>query len=96
MKTLNIRGSVAGVGADVLTVRSHDQGDLRLQVSESTAVNLDGQTVGLVSTAQGILACLSAGVRGSMVDKAARTIEALQNSGVDKYDIPAFLRKQAD
>jgi cell division protein FtsZ len=24
------------------------------------------------------------------------TIEALQNSGVDKYDIPAFLRKQAD
>src|SRR6266446_6432426 len=26
----------------------------------------------------------------------ASTIEALQNSGVDKYDIPAFLRKQAD
>jgi len=24
------------------------------------------------------------------------TVEALQNSGVDKYDIPAFLRKQAD
>ncbi|MBI4293953.1 MAG: cell division protein FtsZ [Betaproteobacteria bacterium] len=24
------------------------------------------------------------------------TIEALQNNGVDKYDIPAFLRKQAD
>jgi len=23
-------------------------------------------------------------------------IEALQASGVDKYDIPAFLRKQAD
>ena len=41
---------------------------------------LDGQTVGLLSTAQGILACLSAGVRGSMVDKAARTIEALQNA----------------
>lgn len=41
---------------------------------------LDGQTVGLVSTAQGILACLNAGVRGSMVDKAVRTIEALQNA----------------
>jgi hypothetical protein len=25
-----------------------------------------------------------------------RKVEALQNSGVDKYDIPAFLRKQAD
>jgi len=28
-------------------------------------------------------------------NRAAR-VEALQNSGVDKYDIPAFLRKQAD
>ena len=26
----------------------------------------------------------------------ASTIEALAQSGVDKYDIPAFLRKQAD
>jgi cell division protein FtsZ len=26
----------------------------------------------------------------------ATTVEALQQSGVDKYDIPAFLRKQAD
>ena len=26
----------------------------------------------------------------------ASTIEALQNSGMDKLDIPAFLRKQAD
>ncbi|MGA8052352.1 MAG: cell division protein FtsZ, partial [Burkholderiales bacterium] len=24
------------------------------------------------------------------------TVEALQKTGVDKYDIPAFLRKQAD
>ena len=28
-------------------------------------------------------------------DRAAH-VEALQASGVDKYDIPAFLRKQAD
>ncbi len=28
-------------------------------------------------------------------DRAAQ-VEALQQSGVDKYDIPAFLRKQAD
>src|SRR5256885_14005389 len=26
----------------------------------------------------------------------AATVEALQQSGVDQYDIPAFLRKQAD
>ena len=26
----------------------------------------------------------------------ASTVEALQQSGVDKYDIPAFLRRQAD
>ena len=26
----------------------------------------------------------------------SQTVEALANSGVDKYDIPAFLRKQAD
>ncbi|MDQ5848499.1 MAG: cell division protein FtsZ, partial [Pseudomonadota bacterium] len=26
----------------------------------------------------------------------ASTVEALRESGVDKYDIPAFLRKQAD
>ncbi|MEH1166886.1 prenyltransferase/squalene oxidase repeat-containing protein [Micromonospora sp. CPCC 205539] len=40
---------------------------------------LDGQTVGLLSTAQGILAYLNVGIRGAMVDKAAQTIEALQN-----------------
>jgi len=28
-------------------------------------------------------------------DRAAQ-VEALANSGVEKYDIPAFLRKQAD
>lgn len=45
MKTRNIRGAIAAVDANALTVRSDDQGDLRLQVSESTAVNLDGQAV---------------------------------------------------
>jgi hypothetical protein len=45
MKTRNIRGAVAAVGANSLTVRSDDQGDLQMRVSESTAVNLDGQAV---------------------------------------------------
>ncbi|MSQ70412.1 MAG: cell division protein FtsZ [Betaproteobacteria bacterium] len=38
---------------------------------------------------------LSGVIRSSRRDRAS-TIEALANSGVDKYDIPAFLRKQAD
>lgn len=32
----------------------------------------------------------------AVVRKRNVTVEALQNSGVDRYDIPAFLRKQAD
>jgi len=43
MKTRNIRGAVAAVSSSALTVRSSDQGDVRLQLSDSTAVNLDGR-----------------------------------------------------
>jgi hypothetical protein len=43
MKTRNIRGAVAAVSPGALTVRSDDQGDVRLRVSDSTAVNLDGR-----------------------------------------------------
>ena len=32
----------------------------------------------------------------AVVRKRNVTVEALANSGVDRYDIPAFLRKQAD
>jgi len=32
----------------------------------------------------------------AVVRKGRATVEALANSGVDRYDIPAFLRKQAD
>ncbi|MBI2317198.1 MAG: cell division protein FtsZ, partial [Betaproteobacteria bacterium] len=32
----------------------------------------------------------------AIIRRRSNTIEALQNNGVDKYDIPAFLRKQAD
>lgn len=42
-KTRNVSGSVAGVSASALTVRSADQGDVRLQVSDSTSVSLDGR-----------------------------------------------------
>jgi hypothetical protein len=47
MQTRNIRGAVAAVSASSLTVRSGDQGDVRLQVNDSTAVNLDGRTASI-------------------------------------------------
>ncbi len=47
MQTRNIRGAVAAVSPTFLTVRSGDQGDVRLQVNDSTAVNLDGRTASI-------------------------------------------------
>ena len=47
MQTRSVRGAVAAVGPGFLTVRSGDQGDVRLQVSDSTAVNLDGKTASI-------------------------------------------------
>ncbi len=35
-------------------------------------------------------------VRNGRSSRSSTTVEALANSGVDRYDIPAFLRKQAD
>jgi len=46
-QTQNIRGVVASVGSGDLTVRSDDRGDVRLQVSDTTAVNLDGRTASM-------------------------------------------------
>jgi hypothetical protein len=37
-----------------------------------------------------------AGVIKSNREQRRSAAEALSNSGVDKYDIPAFLRRQAD
>jgi len=53
MNTQNIRGAAVAVGSDGLTVRSDDQGDLQLRVSESTAVNLDGRAVTMKEIKEG-------------------------------------------
>jgi hypothetical protein len=53
MKTRNVRGAVAGVSASALTVRSEDQGDVRLQISDSTAVNLDGRVATIKEVREG-------------------------------------------
>ena len=53
MTTKDIRGAAVAVGSDGLTVRSDEQGDLQLRVSESTAVNLDGQAVTMKEIKEG-------------------------------------------
>lgn len=47
MQTRNVRGAVTAVSSDGLTVRSDALGDVRLQVNDSTAVNLDGRTASI-------------------------------------------------
>jgi len=47
MQTRTIRGAVAAMSPGSLTVRSEDRGDVRLQVSESTAIKLDGRTASM-------------------------------------------------
>jgi hypothetical protein len=43
MRTQKVSGSVAAVGSNDLTIRSADRGDVKLELSTSTAVDLDGR-----------------------------------------------------
>jgi hypothetical protein len=47
MQTRNVRGTVAAVTPSSLTVRSDEQGDVLLHLSDTTAVNLDGRTASM-------------------------------------------------
>ena len=87
--TDNLRVTVVatGLGAPLMA----RQGKPQLVVSQKTGTDdqpLAGQ--GAVDYQQ--LDSVPAVIRRNR----ASTVEALQQSGVDKYDIPAFLRKQAD
>jgi len=87
--TDNLRVTVVatGLGAPLMA----RQGKPQLVVSQKTGTDdqpLAGQ--GAVDYQQ--LDAVPAVIRRNR----ASTVEALQQSGVDKYDIPAFLRKQAD
>ena len=86
---LRVTVIATGLGAPV-AVR---QGKPQLVVSQKTGT--DNQPVAAPGAAvdYGAIADTPAVFRRR--DRAAQ-VEALQNSGVDKYDIPAFLRKQAD
>jgi len=65
----------------------------QLVVSQKTGT--DNQPVGMPGAAPDYNAMAETPAVFRKRDRAAQ-VEALANSGVDKYDIPAFLRKQAD
>jgi cell division protein FtsZ len=85
----NLRVTVVatGLGAPLMA----RQGKPQLVVSQKTGTDDQPmQSPGAVDYQQ--LDSVPAVIRRNR----ASTVEALQQSGVDKYDIPAFLRKQAD
>jgi len=87
--TDNLRVTVVatGLGAPLMA----RQGKPQLVVSQKTGT--DDQPVGAPGAVDyQHLDSVPAVIRRNR----ASTVEALQQSGVDKYDIPAFLRKQAD
>jgi len=45
MQTHKVSGSVAAMGSNDLTIRSADRGDVKLELSTSTAVDPDGRPV---------------------------------------------------
>jgi cell division protein FtsZ len=69
------------------------QGKPQLVVSQKTGTDNQPVAAAVAAVDYGAIAETPAVFRKR--DRAAQ-VEALQNSGVDKYDIPAFLRKQAD
>jgi cell division protein FtsZ len=86
----NLRVTVVATGLGLAVAR---QPKPQLVVSQRTGTD----NVPLVSSPPGAvdygqLDAVPAVIRRNR----ASTVEALQQSGVDKYDIPAFLRKQAD
>ena len=87
---LRVTVIATGLGAPVTAVR---QGKPQLVVSQKTGT--DNQPLSAPGTAVDYGAISETPAVFRKRDRAAQ-VEALQNSGVDKYDIPAFLRKQAD
>ena len=83
---LRVTVVATGLGAPVLA----RQGKPQLVVSQKTGT--DDQPLGHGPVDYQQLDSVPAVIRRNR----ASTVEALQQSGVDKYDIPAFLRKQAD
>ncbi len=86
---LRVTVIATGLGAPVAA----RQGKPQLVVSQKTGTDNQPVTAPGPAVDYGAISDTPAVFRRR--DRAAQ-VEALQNSGVDKYDIPAFLRKQAD
>jgi len=87
---LRVTVIATGLGAPAAAAR---QGKPQLVVSQKTGTDNQPLSVPGTTVDYGAISETPAVFRKR--DRAAQ-VEALQNSGVDKYDIPAFLRKQAD
>ena len=87
---LRVTVIATGLGMPAALAR---QGKPQLVVSQKTGT--DNQSVAAAPGAVDYGAIAETPAVFRKRDRAAQ-VEALQNSGVDKYDIPAFLRKQAD
>ena len=86
---LRVTVVATGLGQPIAVRQSKPQ----LVVSQKTGT--DNQPVAMTGTAPDYNAMSETPAVFRKRDRAAQ-VEALANSGVDKYDIPAFLRKQAD
>ena len=87
---LRVTVIATGLGMPAALAR---QGKPQLVVSQKTGTDNQPVAAPVGAVDYGAIAETPAVFRKR--DRAAQ-VEALQNSGVDKYDIPAFLRKQAD
>ena len=70
----------------------------KLAQKAEVSIHVPGRDIFAESTDQDLYAAIDslAGVIKSNREQRRSAAEALSNSGVDKYDIPAFLRRQAD
>ena len=87
---LRVTVIATGLGMPAASAR---QGKPQLVISQKTGT--DNQPVAVANAAVDYGAMSETPAVFRKRDRAAQ-VEALQASGVDKYDIPAFLRKQAD
>jgi len=53
MQTQNVSGAVSAVGANDVTIRSNDRGDVKLELSNSTSVSLDGRAASIAEVHPG-------------------------------------------
>src|SRR3972149_1141591 len=87
-----LKNAVAGI-SEIINIRGLINVDFQ---DVKTVMHEQGMAMMGSASSSGMDRAHSAAMPAVIRKNRASTIEALQQSGVDKYDIPAFLRKQAD